>query len=431
METAIRKNSFAVNRPFLERYAWVPIPLLLGAIIAGRAAGISGTYRHETLRLILSTVFYTLVSLGTLVLIGRRFLESGRPGLLLLECGVLLWSLSGTVGDAVSSGDPNGTVTIFNVGILLSGFCHLAGATSSLWPRRSLRPAPLWLGAGGLLVLAVLWLLAQATLAKWLPVFFIPEQGGTPVRYWVLISAITVFLPSAALIYSGQGHEPTSFIIWYVLALLLLAVGLFGIMIQLSLWTIVNWLSRSAQWLAGVYLFLASITAFRGSEKILFKLETNWSPHAYRYGVAVALVLASASLRLVFLPMMGQRMSFVTFFPAVTLASMYGGLGAGILATVLSGLVAVYFLIPSTGSFQFTYSVDWLALAIFLLSGWLIAWVSEAMRRANIRGLCRRSQGRPGLGTGGCGGSPSGKRTPVPRGDRWTAGCLRYSEAPL
>src|SRR5208283_5834488 len=93
--------------------AWLPIPLLLAAIIVARAAGLSESYRSEALTLILSFTFYTLVSLGTLFLIGRSFLASGKPGLLLLECGVVLWSLAGTVGDAVSHGDANVNVTIF------------------------------------------------------------------------------------------------------------------------------------------------------------------------------------------------------------------------------------------------------------------------------------------------------------------------------
>jgi hypothetical protein len=75
--------------PWWERLVWVPIPLLAAAIIAGRVLGLNEPYQNETLTLGLSAIFYTLVSLGTLVLIGRNFLASGKPGLLFLECGVL------------------------------------------------------------------------------------------------------------------------------------------------------------------------------------------------------------------------------------------------------------------------------------------------------------------------------------------------------
>ena len=129
------------------RMAWLPIPLLLTAIVLARLADVQSTYESHTLTLILSLTFYTLVSLGTLYLVGRSFLVLGSPGLLLLECGVILWSLSGTVGDAVSGGDANINVTIFNTGILLAGMCHLAGAIFSLRPQRVLRAKALWLAA--------------------------------------------------------------------------------------------------------------------------------------------------------------------------------------------------------------------------------------------------------------------------------------------
>ena len=68
-----------------HRLAWLPIPLLLAAIIAARVAGGRGTYVNDDLRLVLSSICYTLVAVATLVLIGRSFLASGAPGLLLLE----------------------------------------------------------------------------------------------------------------------------------------------------------------------------------------------------------------------------------------------------------------------------------------------------------------------------------------------------------
>src|SRR5512140_3914487 len=94
------------------RLAWLPIPVLLIAILAARLAGANEPHDLPTLRLVLSFVFYTVVSLGTLLLVGRSFLATGAPGFLLLECGVVLWSLAGTVGDAVYHGDPNINVTV-------------------------------------------------------------------------------------------------------------------------------------------------------------------------------------------------------------------------------------------------------------------------------------------------------------------------------
>jgi PAS domain S-box-containing protein len=101
--------------------------------------------------------------------------------------------------------------------------------------------------------------------------------------------------------------------------------------------------------------------------------------------VAVAIVLAAALLRLVFLPGLGMRVAFITFYPAIMLAALYGGLRAGVLATLLSAGIADWFWMEPAGSFYLSDPFDWLALAIFVASGLLIAWVAEQLRRTNAR----------------------------------------------
>ena len=144
----VQSEELGIGRSGIERFAWLPIPVLFAAIIVARVTGFGASYEAPTLRIILSFTFYTLVALGALVLIGRSFLATGAPGLLLLECGLILWSLAGTVGDIVSSGDANINITIFNTAILLSGICLLAGAILSTPSRSALRNRRIWLGAG-------------------------------------------------------------------------------------------------------------------------------------------------------------------------------------------------------------------------------------------------------------------------------------------
>jgi PAS domain S-box-containing protein len=374
------------------RFAWLPIPLLTIAIIAARAAGLSGVYHAETLTLVLSVTFYTFVSLGTLFLIGRTFLASGEPGLLLLECGVILWSLAGTVGDAVSRGDANINVTIFNTVILLAGVCHLAGAIFSLQPQRKLAPTPLWLVAGGVLTLAMLWFVTRAVLAQWLPVFFIPGKGGTLVRYGVLISAITAFALSALVLLLPRKGVRTAFVSWYAQALLLLAVGLFGVMIQLSLGCLVNWLGRTAQWLSGVYLLVGAISAVHASDIPFLPYEKEPGERRYRFSVAVTVVLISAALRLILSPTLGTRNILLTFYPAVFLASLYGGLGAGVVATGLAGLAVVSLFWAPWNDFFSPTAADWLSLVVFFLSGSLAAWISGTMHRSVARAVKAESE---------------------------------------
>ena len=266
------------------------------------------------------------------------------------------------------------------------------GRILSLRPQRSLRAKPLWLGAGCALALGALALVTWAALAHWLPVFFIPGQGGTTVRYCVLISAIAMFVLSAALLHAGQRAARPPFTSWYSLALLLMAVGLFGIMIQLSLWSVVNWLARTAEWLSGFYLLMAAIAALRESSLPLLPLGEKSRPAIYRDAMAVVMVLAAAAVRLVFLSALGTHALFVVFYPAVMFAALYGGGRAGLLATALSAIMADYFWIEPRGQFAIGQPADWLGLIIFLLSGAIIAWITEALHRARARASAAETQ---------------------------------------
>ena len=109
---------------------------------------------------------------------------------------------------------------------------------------------------------------------------------------------------------------------------------------------------------------------------------------------SVVLVAAATLLRLGFLQLLGTRATYITFYPAVTLAALYGGLPAGLLATVLSAMVADYLWLQPTHTFAITDPADWLSIAIFIVSGTLISVVAEAMHRARARASQAETQAR-------------------------------------
>jgi PAS domain S-box-containing protein len=387
-------STLITDRP--QRLAWLPIPLLLAAILVCRLAGLSEDYPYDNLRLALSFTFYTAVSLTTLVLIGRSFLRSGKPGLLLLECGVVFWSLSGTVGDAVSHGDQNINATIFNLAILLAGMCHLGGAALLPSPQREFRGRRLWLGAGFAFALVALATITWAALAGRTPVFFIQDQGGTPVRTAVLIAAISIFLLSAILLRVGRRGTVTRFVQWYCLALLLLAVGLFGIMIQTSIGCIVNWLARSAQWLGGVYLLVAAIASVRETGRWEVTLDTEawdhqflrfmtpyllWTlPAAWRYGLAILVVVAATALRWALLPWMGTTSLYNVTLVAILAVAIFLGTGPALLTVVL-GDIAVEAFVMRAAHTGFT-AENCSRMAVSMSIGFLLCWILHTLRAA-------------------------------------------------
>ncbi len=119
---------------------------------------------------------------------------------------------------------------------------------------------------------------------------------------------------------------------------------------------------------------------FLGRERL--KRQVYW---ADQHVVAVILVLAATVLRLAFLQSLGMGFVFITFYPAVILAALYGGLRAGVLATLLSGAVADYFWIEPAGSLGIVRPIDWVAMAVFVTNCILLSSVAEKLRQSNER----------------------------------------------
>ena len=152
----------------------------------------------------------------------------------------------------------------------------------------------------------------------------------------------------------------------------------------MSLGSVVNWLARTAEWLGGFYLLLAAVAALRESDLPLFLPEEKSRPERYGYGVAVAIVLAATAVRFALSPALGMSSPFLTFYPAVILAALYGGLRAGGLTTVLSALIADYFWMEPVGRFAIRSPTDWITMLLFLLASTMISFAIEAMHKARV-----------------------------------------------
>lgn len=68
-----------------------------------------------------------------------------------------------------------------------------------------------------------------------------------------------------------------------------------------------------------------------------------------RFAVAILAVLAAAGVRIELLGSLAQPVPWLTFYPAVIIAALYGGFAVGLLATLLTCLTIV-FLWPLFGS---------------------------------------------------------------------------------
>jgi two-component system sensor kinase FixL len=98
-----------------------------------------------------------------------------------------------------------------------------------------------------------------------------------------------------------------------------------------------------------------------------------------RVGAGAAIALAAALLRFLMADLLQDRAAYATFYPAVGLAALFGGLAAGATAAIVSAALthAVFAPLAHLG--------DWLGLAIFLTIAGGIVFVAEALHRISIR----------------------------------------------
>ena len=96
----------------------------------------------------------------------------------------------------------------------------------------------------------------------------------------------------------------------------------------------------------------------------------------WSFGIAILAVAIAAAVRMIVLAGLGSHVAYHTFYSAVTIVALVGGLLASAVASVLSALTVVFWISPPSDV------SDWLAVGIFFISCSLIIGVTEAMRRA-------------------------------------------------
>jgi PAS domain S-box-containing protein len=110
-----------------------------------------------------------------------------------------------------------------------------------------------------------------------------------------------------------------------------------------------------------------------------------------RYLAAVAAVVLALLVRAA-LARYGRLPPYNTFYPFILLVALLGGIWAGLLATGLSALAALYWLLPPRGHFAISSNPHKIGLAIFCTTGTCVSIVAGLFRRQHERLAERTSQ---------------------------------------
>ncbi len=112
-----------------------------------------------------------------------------------------------------------------------------------------------------------------------------------------------------------------------------------------------------------------------------FARGLNSRQTSLRYAVAVVAVAASLAVRTLIGPIGSGDPSYLLFVPAVLVAADAGGLGPGLVATVLS-LLAAMFVVADIGQLSTPGIVNGIAFGAI---GFGIAWGGELLQRSRVR----------------------------------------------
>jgi len=244
----------------------VGVFLILMAILVGHDSG--STHESPILLAFLNTILFCGTLLVVVLMATRSYGMTGSLTFLMMGCGALFLGVGSLMAGWVmpASGNPNPSVTLFNLGCLFAGFCHLASAHYLLadlvgtHPPET-RPPHVAIPYAGIVVFFCV--VAPLAVQGRLPVFFVPGAGTSLLRQFVLGGALLMFALSGLMFVGIYSALKTAFAYWYGLALLLVAVGLVCLLFLTTVGGTLGWVGRSAQYLGSVYFIFALLAGRR------------------------------------------------------------------------------------------------------------------------------------------------------------------------
>lgn len=103
-----------------------------------------------------------------------------------------------------------------------------------------------------------------------------------------------------------------------------------------------------------------------------------------KYGFTIILLAFITLLKLQYFNFIGDKTPFLLYFGVVIIATGFGGIGPGILASIVSAVVCDYFFIPVTHQFHYG-KTDLIQIGVYILECLLLISLSGAVTRASNR----------------------------------------------
>jgi len=171
--------------------------------------------------------------------------------------------------------------------------------------------------------------------------------------------------------------------IFQQVVILVLIIALFSIIVTFFNYQLIDLsdeFRKMALISAFTFIFMAISLLSLLSNEIDNSEQNNWGIINGKwkgYILAVVFVAAAASLRIWPLHSLEMKTTWVTYYPAVMVAALFGGFYSGLFAAILSCFI-VLFLWPIFVSSPFIKDFgDWLSLSVFFATSLMISIISE------------------------------------------------------
>src|SRR4051794_10070060 len=104
------------------------------------------------------------------------------------------------------------------------------------------------------------------------------------------------------------------------------------------------------------------------------------------YLMATAVLAAALVLQWIFRPVVGHRVPFLFFFPALAIAAMWSGWRPALIV-LAGGLINAMFWVEPVGRFEMQSRADLAVLAGFVIGGGVMLLIGARLNRMRVRAI--------------------------------------------
>jgi PAS domain S-box-containing protein len=102
-------------------------------------------------------------------------------------------------------------------------------------------------------------------------------------------------------------------------------------------------------------------------------------------GLACLLLAALTILKFAWAAQFGGAPSYLLYFSVILVGAWYGGLGVGLVMTVVSGLLGAYLFVPPGRAERFGLLADYLRFASFMIEGGVLSFLASRLKLGRAR----------------------------------------------